>query len=143
MFANVLMFVVLALVMFVVSQEVYAMLKAVEYASKCDVSIGSKCKAAVLRWLWSSIVLHELFMADMEKKPAYRVSVPLFVAFTMFALLTAVTTWSGVVELTAAQALLPSIAVGCGYFAVAYGKAFIAARKDVAQQTEDVTWYVI
>ncbi|MFM9433555.1 hypothetical protein ACFDR9_000596 [Janthinobacterium sp. CG_23.3] len=86
MFAQQLMsFIAAAVVMGVVSSEVYALLKAAEYGQKAKamgVLKAGPMSVTTARYIWSSPLLHEFFYAEVGKKPAYRASIPVCFWFT-------------------------------------------------------------
>lgn len=140
MFANLVMFGILALVCAVVSSEVYAALKAVEYARKqSGLTLVRKASVAWARYQWASFLWHELFCDDIGKAPAYRVSTPLAIWAGMMAAHVGAFYGFGI-EVAPWQMMGSSLATAAGFFVAAYGRGFLAAREDVARQVEQGTW---
>lgn len=145
MFTQQLMgFILAAVVMAVVSSELYALLKAGEYAKSVESPEFwgmSRKSMAWARYLWASPLLHEFFCARLGTKPAYRTSIPFMILVTAVSFRQGFEN-IGFVTPTVLEVAGIAMVISLSFFAAAYGKAFVAARKDVEQQTKDGTWAV-
>ena len=140
MFANVLVFALMAFVMVIVSSEVYAALKAVQYAKQQqNVSMVNRLRVAVARYEWSSVLLHEFYHESVGKQPAYRASAILFVWAGVMAAHVGAVLGLGL-DVAPVVMMGSAFAAGVGFFAFAYGPAFLSRREDVTRQTQAGTW---
>jgi hypothetical protein len=143
MFATICVIVLCAVAIVVVQAEVYALFKGIQFGLKCKYNtVSERFTIAFIRYGWGSILWHEAACGRLGKKPAYRISIP------------AVAVWAiGVVHRGAefqetpfafsmATALGAATIVGIGFFAAAYGKAFVAARSELSTHQQAGTGYV-
>ena len=139
MVREITMFGMMALVAALVSSEIYSMLAAVGYARKQNGSLLQKASLAYARYSWASVVFHEFYNENIKEKPAYRVSVPLFIWAGMMATYVGVFYAAGV-DVGADTAMGSSLATAALFFIGSYGASFSASRKNVAEQIQAGTW---
>lgn len=124
MFANQIFGIVfLAALMYVVSSEVHSALHAVHYAVKQ----GGGWRVGMARYVWASLLFHEMAQREQGNNPAYRASSVVGV-FGAAAALMAVA--GAGFYLASGAAVLAAVSYG----AVAFGRAFVAQRSMVSQE---------
>ena len=139
MFSTLSMLAFLALVMYFVSSECYALLGAVGYASKQKGSLLRKVSIGHARYQWASPLFHADFAESIGQAPAYRVFPILMLSLTAICVFIPL----NMLHVTAvAMADVAGVALfaGLGMFVSLYGKAFVAHRAHVATQIEQGTW---
>lgn len=140
MFAMISGVVVMALVMSVVSSELYALLGAVGYARKQGGSLATQAKMALARYEWASPLLHELAAHDAGVDPAYKASYAVALFGGVLTAL-AVGHYAGALGgMSAMEALGAAALTAGGFFGSAYGRAFMAHRERVERAVQEGTW---
>lgn len=140
MFAMISGIAVMALVMGVVSSELYALLGAVSFAQKQVGSLVTRAKVAWARYEWASPMLHELAAHDAGVDPAYKASYAVAVFGGVLTAL-AVGHFAGALEgMSAMEALGAAALTAGGFFGSAYGRAFMAHRERVERAIQEGTW---
>ena len=139
MFSTLSMFVFLALVMYVVSSEVHAILGAVGYASKQTGSLLRKVSIGHARYQWASPLFHADFAESIGQAPAYRVFPILMLAVTAIGVFIPLNMLN-LISVPMADVRSVAMFAGLGMFVSLYGKAFVAHRAHVATQVEQGTW---
>ena len=133
-----------AVIMYVVSNEVLAALKAVQYANTSfskDWPLARKVFAAWVRYQWSSMLFHEAYCARIQRIPAYRLAGP-GLATGLMLMAYGVAGLAFGVDVAPMVAVGSSVMVGLGLFAFTSGKTFLAVRADVIRQTEVGSWVI-
>jgi hypothetical protein len=124
-FSNVLGLVGLAFICIVVSCEVRALVTALHFAVGTKYRGREFRKLVVLRYEFTSVMLHQRFATRRRQKPAYSTW-----GATMMGMLTmSVGLVAGYDASHLGQLFGSAFLVGGGYFAVRYGRAFVKQRE--------------
>jgi len=143
MFAIISVIVLCAVAVVVVQAEAYALLKGIEFGLKCKGNTAvERCNIAFNRYGWGSVVFHQAACARLGKKPAYRLEVPVALVWVTGVVYRGAEFQGTPFAFALTTAMGAAAIVGIGFFAAAYGKAFVAARSEVSTHQEQGTGYV-
>ena len=143
MFATICVIVLCAVAMVVVQAEAYALLKGIEFGIRCKYNtVSERCNIAFNRYGWGSLVFHQAACIRVGKKPVYRLEVPAALMLVAGVVHRGAEFQGTPFDFALTTAMGSAALVGIGFFAAAYGKAFVAARSEVSTHQEQGTGYV-